>query len=44
MPTGKDFRCGFRKTAVGSDLILWIRAELKQATSLEISTVNNLHE
>lgn len=44
MPTGKDFRCGFRKTAAGADLIMWIRAELKQATTLEISTIKNSHE
>lgn len=43
IPPGKDFRYGYRKTATGADLILWIRASAEKPTAFEILSSNG-HE
>jgi hypothetical protein len=38
IPSGLDFRHGYRKTAVGTDLIVWVRVNVKDPVTFEVLT------
>ena len=38
IPSGLDFRHGYRTTAVGTDLILWVRVNVKEPVTFEVLT------
>lgn len=38
IPPGADFRCGYRKTATGADLIAWVRVSATKPVAFEFLT------